>query len=82
MRPNFGKSKRAARPYRIRDLRKSYDTLVTFVEKHPTLIVTELSRLGRSTAEVISLVNALVSREVRVIILKNNLDISQHDIVL
>lgn len=44
-----------------------------------TLIVTELSRLGRSTAEVISLVNALVLRGIRVIILKNNLDISQHD---
>jgi DNA invertase Pin-like site-specific DNA recombinase len=44
-----------------------------------TLIVTELSRLGRSTAEVIALVNELVARNVRVIILKQNLDISQHD---
>jgi len=44
-----------------------------------TLIVTELSRLGRSTAEVITLVNELVARNIRVIILKQNLDISQHD---
>lgn len=44
-----------------------------------TLIVTELSRLGRSTAEVIALVNELVVRNIRVIILKQNLDISQHD---
>jgi DNA invertase Pin-like site-specific DNA recombinase len=44
-----------------------------------TLIVTELSRLGRSTAEVIELVNELVARNIRVIILKQNLDISQHD---
>jgi DNA invertase Pin-like site-specific DNA recombinase len=44
-----------------------------------TLVVTELSRLGRSTAEVIALVNELVARNVRVIILKQNLDISQHD---
>lgn len=44
-----------------------------------TLIVTELSRLGRSTAEVIALVNELVARNIRVIILKQNLDISQHD---
>ncbi|CAN5327389.1 hypothetical protein BH10PSE19_BH10PSE19_22250 [soil metagenome] len=43
------------------------------------LIVTELSRLGRSTAEVIALINALVSRGIRVIILKQNLDIHQHD---
>ena len=44
-----------------------------------TLIVTELSRLGRSTAEVITRVNELVARNIRVIILKQNLDISQHD---
>src|SRR5258708_35371738 len=44
-----------------------------------TLVVTELSRLGRSTAEVIAFVNELVARNVRVIVLKQNLDISQHD---
>ncbi len=44
-----------------------------------TLIVTELSRQGRSIAEVIALVNELIARNIRVIILKQNLDISQHD---
>ena len=44
-----------------------------------SLIVTELSRLGRSTAEVISLVNALVESKVRLMILKQNLDIKEHD---
>lgn len=44
-----------------------------------TLIVTELSRLGRSTTEIISLVNAMVKRSIRVIIIKQNLDIAQHD---
>ena len=43
------------------------------------LIVTELSRLGRSTPEVIELVNELVARSIRVVILKQNLDISKHD---
>lgn len=43
------------------------------------LIVTELSRLGRSTAEVIALINELVARNIRIIILKQNLDIHQHD---
>ena len=43
------------------------------------LIVTELSRLGRSTSEVIALINELVQRNVRVIIIKQNLDISKHD---
>ena len=44
-----------------------------------TLIVTELSRLGRSTAEVVALGTELVARNIRGIILKQNLDISQHD---
>jgi len=43
------------------------------------LVVTKLSRLGRSTVEVITLINELVARNIRVIILKQNLDISQHD---
>jgi DNA invertase Pin-like site-specific DNA recombinase len=43
------------------------------------LVVTELSRLGRSTAEVIALINELVARNIRIIILKQNLDIHQHD---
>lgn len=43
------------------------------------LIVTELSRLGRSTAEVIALINELVARNIRVLILKQNLDIHRHD---
>ncbi len=44
-----------------------------------TLIVTELSRLGCSTAEVVALINELVARSIRVIVLKQNLDINQHD---
>jgi DNA invertase Pin-like site-specific DNA recombinase len=38
-----------------------------------TLIVTELSRLGRSTGEVIDLVDELVQSGVRVVVLKQNL---------
>ena len=44
-----------------------------------TLIVTELSRLGRSTAEIIGLINELVKKQVRVIAIKQNLDIRQQD---
>ncbi|HEY4033935.1 MAG TPA: recombinase family protein [Ktedonobacteraceae bacterium] len=44
-----------------------------------TLIVTELPRLGRSTAEIIALVNELITRSIRIIVLKQNLDINQHD---
>jgi DNA invertase Pin-like site-specific DNA recombinase len=44
-----------------------------------TLIVAELSRLGRSTSEVIALVNELLYRNIRVIVIKQNLDMAQHD---
>ena len=55
------------------------EELVSRLNASDTLIVTELSRLGRSTAEVISLINILVEKNVHVIILKQNLDIHQHD---
>ena len=55
------------------------DELINRLNPADTLIVTELSRLGRSTAEVISLINTLVENNVRVVILKQQLDIHQHD---
>ena len=55
------------------------DELLEKLADSDTLIVTELSRLGRSTSEVITLVNELVQRNIRVIVIKQNLDISQHD---
>ncbi|MGB4192166.1 MAG: recombinase family protein [Rickettsiales bacterium] len=46
-----------------------------------TLIVTELSRLGRSTVEVIDFINNLIKQQVRIIVLKQNLDIKhKHDL--
>ncbi len=55
------------------------DELTKKLSNSDCLIVTELSRLGRSTAEVISLINELVRRSIRVIVIKQNLDIAQHD---
>lgn len=55
------------------------DEMVEALDDADTLIVTELSRLGRSTAEVIGLVNKLIKKQVRVIAIKQNLDIKQHD---
>jgi hypothetical protein len=46
------------------------DELLQILTDSDMLIVTELSRLGRSTTEVIDLINALVARNVRVINLK------------
>lgn len=55
------------------------DEMLSVLEDADTLIVTELSRLGRSTAEVIGLVNELIKKQVRVIVIKQNLDMKQHD---
>lgn len=55
------------------------DEMVTSLNGADILIVTELSRLGRSTAEIIGLINALIKKQVRVIAIKQNLDIKQHD---
>lgn len=55
------------------------DEMLSVLDDTDTLIVTELSRLGRSTAEVIGLVNELIKKQVRVIAIKQNLDIKQHD---
>jgi DNA invertase Pin-like site-specific DNA recombinase len=55
------------------------DEVLELLGNSDTLIVTELSRLGRSTAEVIALINELVARNIRIIILKQNLDIHKYD---
>lgn len=55
------------------------DELLTKLNGSDTLIVTELSRIGRSTSEVIALINELIQRRIRIIVIKQNLDIAQHD---
>ncbi|HRD71007.1 MAG TPA: recombinase family protein [Legionella sp.] len=55
------------------------DEMVSALGDADTLIITELSRLGRSTAEVIGIVNELIKKQVRVIAIKQNLDIKRHD---
>jgi len=55
------------------------DELLYKLNSSDTLIVTELSRIGRSTAEVITLINALVEKKIRIVVLKQNLDINEQD---
>jgi DNA invertase Pin-like site-specific DNA recombinase len=65
---------------RTTNKQRRIDELLTKLTDSGTLIVTELSRLGRSTSEVIALVNELVQRHIRVLIIKQNLDLKQnHD---
>jgi DNA invertase Pin-like site-specific DNA recombinase len=49
--------------------RRTDEVLERLGDSH-TLVVTELSRLGRSTAEVIALNNELLARNIRVVIFK------------
>jgi len=49
--------------------------MLTRLDKGDCLMVSELSRLGRSTAEVINTVNELIARGVRFISVKQHLDI-------
>ena len=65
-------SRRTAKQRRI-------DEVLKKLEGSGILIATELSRLGRSTPEVIALINQLLKQNVRVILTKQNLDITTHD---
>ena len=66
--------KKSTRPSKQRRV----DELLRKLADSDTLIVTELSRLGRSTTEVTALVNELVQRCIRTIIIEQNLDIAKH----
>ncbi len=60
-------------------MRDLIDELLTKVQDSDCLVVTELSRLGRSTSGVIDLINKLITKNIRVIVIKQNLDMRKHD---
>jgi putative DNA-invertase from lambdoid prophage Rac len=61
-------------------LQRRIDELMIKLQEGDTLIVTEISRLGRSTAEVIQLINIMIERKIRVVSIKQGIDINNHDI--
>lgn len=52
------------------------DELMERIEPADTLIVSELSRLGRSTGDVINMIKELAERKIRIIVIKQNIDIN------
>ena len=54
---------------------RKINELLERVGNDDILIITELSRLGRSISEVISLVNELINKGVRLISIKENIDL-------
>ena len=58
------------------------DELLTRLNPGDTLLVTELSRLGRSTGQIIALIDELVHNDIRIISIEQQLifDNTQHDL--
>ena len=54
------------------------DELLQRLSAGDTLIVTELSRLGRSTGQVISLIDELIQQDIRVIIIKQQMTLDRN----
>jgi putative DNA-invertase from lambdoid prophage Rac len=55
------------------------EELLSKLQPGDTLVVSELSRLGHSTSEVIDIVNELIAKEIKFVAIKQGLDISgQH----
>lgn len=63
-----------------KDMRaRKIDELLELLNKDDILIVTELSRLGRNTGEVINLIDTILKKGVELRILKQNLFIKEDD---
>ena len=61
--------------------RRRIEALMSRLQPGDTLIVSELSGLGCSTSEVIDVVNELLAKEIRLVAIKQGLNIpGQHDI--
>lgn len=60
-------------------LQRRIEELMEKLDTNDTVIVTEISRLGRSTAEVIQLINTMLDRRIRLISIKQGLDLNNHD---
>lgn len=58
---------------------RKIDELLEILNKDDILIVTELSRLGRNTGEVINLIDTIIKMNVEIRILKQNLTLTEHD---
>ena len=63
-------SRRSSRDRRL-------DELMDRLDEGDTLLVTELSRLGRSTGQVISLIDKVLDQEIRIVVIKQGLTLDR-----
>ncbi len=61
-------------------LKRRIDELLARLSEGDTIIITEISRLGRSTAEVIHLINEMVKRKIKIMAIKQGLDLNKHSL--
>jgi DNA invertase Pin-like site-specific DNA recombinase len=59
--------------------KRRIDELLNKLQPGDTLVVSELSRLGRSTVELLTLIKQITSQEIKLIVIKQNLIIDQKD---
>lgn len=60
-------------------LNRRIDELLHKLTTGDSLVITEISRLGRSTSEVIHIINQLLEKNIRLISIKQGLDLNTHD---
>lgn len=53
-------------------------SLIERLQKGDTIIITELSRFGRSLLEVMEILNQLMLKEVRILVVKNDMELGQN----
>lgn len=59
-------------------VQRRIEELMEKLKESDTLIVTELSRLGRSTSEIIHMINTMIKKNIRIIAIKQGIDINCH----
>ncbi|WP_169302030.1 recombinase family protein [Thermococcus gammatolerans] len=60
--------------------RPGFSTLLSLLQENDVLIVSELTRLGRSLSDVIMTLNNLMKRGVRIVSIKEGLDSTQNEL--
>jgi len=57
---------------------RKIDSMIDKIQEKDIVVVTELSRLGRSVSGILDIVNSLVEKKVRLICIKENIDIEKN----
>jgi len=58
---------------------RQIDKLFNLLKKNDTLIVSELSRIGRSTREVLEIIESFIAKDISIHFIKQNLIIDSHN---